>query len=408
MKNSYFLLFILYSSILYSQSIYEPINNTDVYDFIERLSQEGYVEFFKDITPVSKLTLAEKLLYVKLKEAELSENELERLSYYLNEFSFEVKYLNKDSLTVSSFFSSGKNDRFNFYKFYSPLFTLTADLILGVNYNFPKKIYHQFTGAQIYGRISDNWGYYFNYRDNLESGINLDRSKSFTPMTGVILAKWSEKEVQYSETRGGISYGWKWGSLTAAKDFIHIGSSSQSLNEGHASVILSDKAPSFPYFRLEIAPTYWFRYDFIHGWLNSNLIDSTTYMPTGVTITGKRESVSYSSLPKYYVGHSISISPSENLWLTLGESIIYGRNIEYMYFLPIFLRLADHYKSKTGADTGDNAQIFFNASYIWQAIASKLYLTLYIDELSPESLFSGGKNAQVYAVTLGGNSLIHY
>ena len=53
-----------------------------------------------------------------------------------------------------------------------------------------------------------------------------------------------------------------------------------------------------------------------------------------------------------------------------------------------------------GADTGDNAQIFFNTSYIWQAIKSKLYFSLYIDELSPESLLSGGNNAQVYAANV--------
>ncbi len=54
-----------------------------------------------------------------------------------------------------------------------------------------------------------------------------------------------------------------------------------------------------------------------------------------------------------------------------------------------------------GGDTGDNAQIFFNTSYRWEEIKSKFYLSLYIDEFSPESIFSNGDNAQVYAVTLG-------
>jgi len=55
-----------------------------------------------------------------------------------------------------------------------------------------------------------------------------------------------------------------------------------------------------------------------------------------------------------------------------------------------------------GTDTGDNAQLYFNTSYRWKEIKSKFYLSLYVDELSPESFFTGGNNAQVYAISLGG------
>ena len=395
LKLSFFCL-IIFNFSIYSQSIYEPVYNNDIYNFIDGLSHRGLIEFFNDIRPVSRLNIADKLLSVKVIKDKLSETENERLNFYMKEYSFEVKYLNKDTSTISSFFSSSKKERFNFYKFYSRIFTLVADPVLGLTYDLSKKIYHQFNGIQLYGRISDNWGYYFNYRDNLERGDNLDRRKSFSPIIGVIVSKSASNRIEYSETRGGISYGWKWGMLTAAKDFIHIGSSSQS------SVILSDKAPSFPYIRLEVSPVDWFRYDFIHGWLNSDLIDSSTIRYTGVTSTYENRSVTYSSIPKYYVGHSISVSPFNNWWLTIGESIIYGNQIKYIYFLPVFLRLADHYNSMSGGEKGDNAQIFFNTSYIWQAIKSKLYFSLYIDELSPESLFSGGNNAQVYAATFGG------
>ena len=118
--------------------------------------------------------------------------------------------------------------------------------------------------------------------------------------------------------------------LTAAKDFIHIGSSSQS------SVILSDKAPSFPYIRFEVSPVAWFRYDFIHGWLNSDLIDSSSIRYTGVTSTYENSSLAYSSLSKYYAGHSISVRPFNNWWLTLGESIIYGDQLNIFIFFLSF------------------------------------------------------------------------
>lgn len=406
---------ILISSFLYSQSIYESVYNNDIYNFMERLSDKGFIGLFNDICPLPRLNIAAKLLSVNEQRDKLLETDKERLNFYLKEYSFEVRYLNRDSSVVSEFFNcetggvsskeygvgslkyAGSGERFNFYKFYSPLFTLTADPILGISYDFSKKYYHQFSGVQIYGRVSDNWGYYFNYRDNLESGDNLDRTKFFSNETGVITSKSSAKKIEYSETRGGISYGWKWGMITAAKDFIHIGSSSQS------SVILSEKAPSYPFFRLEISPVDWFRYNFVHGWLNSGLIDSSSIRYTGVTSTYENRSIAYSSIPKYYAGHSLSFQPFHNWWLTLGESMTYSDKIEYVYFLPVFLRLADHYLTMNGGDSGGNAQIYFNTSYIWQAIQSKLYFTLYVDEMSPESLLSGGNNAQVYAVTLGGN-----
>lgn len=383
---------------MFSQSIPEPVYNTDIYNFIERLSNRGFFELFNDIKPITRLTITEKLLTVNQQREKLSEADRNRLDFYLSEYSLERKFLEKDTTIISSFVNKPDNDRFNFYKFYSPFFTFTADPVLGVRYDFSKKIYHHFNGLKMHGRIGDNWGYYFNYRDNLEKGYNLDRQKLFSPATGVIISKNSNKSFEYSETRGGISYGWKWGMITAAKDFVQIGSSSQ------ASIILSNKAPSFPYLRLEVSPVEWFRYDFIHGWLNSDLIDSTTIRPTGVILNNSgKEILAYSSLPKYYVGHSISFRPFNSLWFTLGESIIYSGNVEYIYFLPLFLRLADHYISKNGADSGGNAQIFFNSSYTWQEIKSKLYFSLYIDELSLQSLFSGGNNPQVYAVTLGGN-----
>ncbi len=194
----------------------------------------------------------------------------------------------------------------------------------------------------------------------MERGDNLDFRKPFSPETGVIISKSSLNKIEYSETRGGLTLGWDWGEFTMAKDFINIGSSYQS------PVILSSKAPSFPFIRLDIHPVKWFRYNFIHAWLNSDLVDSNSIRYTGVTSTLIDRSLSYSSRQKFYVSHSLSFQPIDNWWLTLGESMIYSDQLEFIYFLPVFFRLADHYNSMGGGDTGDNAQIFFNTSYRWQ------------------------------------------
>ena len=389
------LIFFVCSINLFSQSTDEPVYNREIYFFIDNQALRGNIEIFDAIRPYSRLTIAEKLIELTNKIPALTNTEKQQLDFYKKEYAFEVKFIQKDTTVVNEFFKFGLADRFKLFKYYDSNFTFDADPVLGLGYDFIKKNYHQYSGIKFKGRISNFLGFYFDYRDNLERGNNLDYRKYFSPETGVIISKSSTNKIEYSETRGGLTFGWQWGEITMAKDFMNIGSSYQS------PVILSSKAPSFPFIRLDIHPVKWFRYNFIHAWLNSDLIDSSTIRYTGVTSTLLDRSLSYSRRQKFYVGHSLSFQPFENWWLTLGESIIYSDQLEIIYFLPVFFRLADHYNSMGGGDTGDNAQIFFNTSYRWTDIKSKFYFSLYIDELSPESIFSGGDNAQVYAVTLG-------
>lgn len=390
------LLFLVFLSSLLAQSNDEPVYNQEIYFFIDNQSLKGNIKIFDAIRPYSRLIIAEKLIELTNNVSALSNTEKEQLDFYKKEYAFEIKFIEKDTITINEFFEFGSVDRFKLFKYYDNYFTFDADPVFGLSYDFVKKNYHQYGGIKFKGRISDFAGFYFDYRDNLERGDNFDFRKSFSPETGVIIAKSGTNKSEYSETRGGLTFGWHWGEATLAKDFINVGSSYQS------SVIFSSKAPSIPFIRVDVHPVKWFQYNFIHAWLNSDLIDSNSIRYTGVTSTVLDRSLSYSRRSKYYVGHSLSFQPLDNWWLTLGESIIYSDQLEFIYFLPVFYRLADHYNSKGGGDTGDNAQIFFNTSYRWEEIKSKFYLSLYIDELSPESLFSGGDNAQVYAVTLGG------
>ncbi len=390
------LLFLVFLSSLLAQSTDEPVYNQEIYFFIDNHSLKGNIKIFDAIRPYSRLIIAEKLIELTNNVSALSNTEKEQLDFYKKEYAFEIKFIEKDTITINEFFEFGSVDRFKLFKYYDNNFTFDADPVFGLSYDFVKKNYHQYGGIKFKGRISDFVGFYFDYRDNYEQGDNFDFRKLFSPATGVIFSKIGSNNIEYSETRGGLTFGWQWGEFSMAKDFINFGSSYQS------SVILSSKAPTFPFIRLDIHPVKWFKYNLIHAWLNSDLIDSNSIRYTGVTSTVLDRSLSYSRRSKYYVGHSLSFQPLDNWWLTLGESIIYSDQLEFIYFLPVFYRLADHYNSKGGGDTGDNAQIFFNSSYRWEEIKSKFYLSLYIDELSPESFFSGGNNAQVYAVTLGG------
>jgi hypothetical protein len=73
----------------------------------------------------------------------------------------------------------------------------------------------------------------------------------------------------FSDSKGGISlYTW-WGSIGLIKDNIVWGDSYNSSN------IISGRAPSFPMLTLNLKPVRWLEFNYIHGWLVSNVIDSS-------------------------------------------------------------------------------------------------------------------------------------
>ncbi len=157
----FFLFLLLLSSSLYSQTIYEPVYNQDIYFFIDNQASKGNIKIFDDIRPYTRLTIAEKLLELSNKTSELTGTEKEQLDFFKREYAFEIKYLEKDTTVVNEFFKFGTTGRFKLFKYYDSDFTFDADPILGVSYDFVKKNYHQYSGIKFKGRISDFVGLLF-------------------------------------------------------------------------------------------------------------------------------------------------------------------------------------------------------------------------------------------------------
>ena len=295
-------------------------------------------------------------------------------------------------LPRTEFFTSGETERFRLFNYRDSSFTFNLDPILGIQIGseWNSGYSHRWNGLELFGYVDDNWGYSLDFRDNLESGDNIDDKKINVPVTGINLSKEADNSIQYSVVNAQVNYSWNTGNLSFGKYAVNIG------NGRAGQIINSSKAPTYPLLRLDFRPVHWLNFIYFHGFLKSDIPDSSTYRSTSVE---GRESIS--DIPKFIASHMLSFYIGDDISLSIGESIIYSENVEPIYLIPVmFFRLADHYLSSQGSDTGDNAQFFADASYRISPINSKVYGSVFIDELSIEKVVEG-ENLSSIGYTLG-------
>jgi hypothetical protein len=384
--------FLILTSVSFSQVVHEPLPHRDIYAFLENQSLKELIKFKGEIKPVPRILIAAHLKELHERRELLSSLEVETLNFFIEEYGKELRTLGmkiNDTGEELTYFRKNRYGRIHAFYYEDNFFTLKADPVAG--YNIGSDNYkHRWGGLQLSGYIGENIGFNLNFRDYGEFGDLIDEEKLFTHSTGVIVGKRINNGIEYSEVRGNVSASWNWGAFTLGKDFMEWG------NGRGGQLILSTKAPSFPFIRLDVSPVEWLRFTYIHGWLNSGLIDSSSIRHTSVEFRP-----TYDDIPKFIAAHIVSFDLFSNLTLSLGESIIYSDKIEPIYLIPVmFFRLADHYLGNNESNTGDNAQIFADASYILHPLRTKLYGTLFIDEMSVYSLLEGSRH-YIIGYTLG-------
>jgi len=390
--------FLLLSFPDYAQTVYEPLSSS-VYGFLERMDLKGNIVIHDEVKPFSRTYIAGKLRELENNRNALSAIDKDELEFYRKEYAIDLYTLMREPLPAQlSIFHKDVNGRFRALTFTHSLslFTFMADPILKYSVSDIKGdfISHLQNGARAYGYISDNIGFSVNYSDNTESGPYLDYTKNFTPVPGIVHTVTSiggVQNLQYDEVNADISIDWKWGTFTFAKDYLNWGSGV------NGQIILSDKAPSFPFIRLDISPVNWLRFTYIHGWLHSGILDSTTLRSTSVP--GRNN---FLEVPKFIAAHLLSFDLSRKLTFSIGESIVYSDRIEPVYLIPVmFFRAADHYLQKDSSNSGSNAQMFANVYYKIPRLKIQLYSSLFIDELSITSLLKGENGPSAVAYTFG-------
>ena len=250
-------------------------------------------------------------------------------------------------------------------------------------------VMHRWYGAEIRADIVDHVAVWGSIRDHSYSGEHLDeayfKSVGQSKRQGALLSQPGflnnlpggryhamSYGGDYGEIRAGIkAYSW-WGSIGLVKDNLQWGDSYNS------SIIISNRAPSFPMIELKLNPCKWFRLDYIHGWLVSEEKDSTSYYIESNPITGIDKKL-YNNARKYIAANMLTFTLIKGLNLSVGSSIIYGNsNLFAAMSLPIsFFNSVDYQM----AGSNDNSQIFLNIS-TRNLKHTHFYASVFVDEFN--------------------------
>ena len=386
------LIFIVFavSRFAFPQIVYEHISYSNIYEFLDEMANAKIIELNSLIKPYSRKAISEKLILVNTKydngECRLNKRQSKDLAFYIKAYAPEINansiLLTKPMLNLnkSKTLLFGSNPPGLFYK--DSTFTFAIQPILGMSYMYNENggVTHTWGGASMFGYIGKNLAFYTNLRDNNESKL-LIKPEYFNQLQGVPVKNFGEDGVDYTEARGGLMYSWKWGAVGIVKEHVQWGTGYNGTN------IQSGRTPSFAQIKLELHPIRWFEFNYYHGWLVSEVIDSSRSYYTNNTF----RAVFYQ---KYKAANMFTFYPIKHLNISFGNSIIYsdvgGGGPHLAYLIPfLFYKSVDITISGYEKDgyASNNNQFFINISS--RNIKNlHLYFSLFADDISTRYFFN--------------------
>jgi len=361
-----------------AQYVPEHISYTKIYDFIDELATDGVIELTSVTKPYSREYIAKKLLEAQEQEMALNRRQQQELKFYLSVYALEINQLpqtkwailERENVVITTLQPAIYYKDTLFRAYMAPLLGMQVWAKSG------ETVTQRWYGAEFQGMIGKNWSIYGSLRDISVQGELLSRPSYLNNLPGYEY-KESHREDgggDYSDSRGGIAYSNHWVSFGLIKDNVVWG------DNYHGSNMLSGRAPSFPMLKLQLKPVKWFQLDYFHGWLVSNVIDSTYYSieDSQVGATSK----SYGRANKFMAANMLTFIPVRNLNISIGNAIIYpDRNVQPVYFIPIaFYKSASHTLTKGSRAENGNSALFFNLSSR-NIKHLHLYTSVFVDEI---------------------------
>ena len=386
----YILVFLLCSFLFVpveAQRIPQALEYTEIYDFIEELTNDGIVCANEAIKPYTRDYIAGMLKEAQSKDSLLTRRQRDDLQFYMQDYALELDTLPVYSSYGHRHITQWITEVSNLSLADPSLHILTKDKvfkmrvrpILGMDltYNRHGLLMHRWYGADIQMDIAKHLSIWGSLRDNSWSGQGIDGSRVTKPTYLNNLPGVQYKEASYggdfSDSRGGVSlYAW-WGSIGIQRERIQWGDAQ------HCSNILSGHNPAVPMVTLQLTPCKWFQFDYFHAWLVSNVIDSTNYY-----IEKDREGVlqrEYRPANKFMAANMFTFMPIKYVQFSFGNSIVYAeRNVQAAYFIPFaFYKSLDHLLTKGLGVENQNSQAFATIS-IRPTDHLRLYGSFFLDE----------------------------
>lgn len=391
------LILILLNQLTYSnlkaQIIWEN-PKLPVHNFLSRQAQKGNINITDFILPLSRKEISQQLIVLKDSAHQLSDIEKKELSFYLREYT-EFNPVKADS---STFLKKDQHGRWRFLTIDDGNFVLRGEPVIGMESTFGqgKAILKNSGGLQFWGHINRNISFQAYFTEINEFGNGIDSLKQFSNETGVVKTQNIDPKsrmLNYSNFRGSITY-------DIGKASVSLGSDQLQWGYGeNGRMVMSDKAPSYPFIRLDYQPLKWVKFHYAHNWLQSAIIDSARTYNKGNQIYGTERELYVS---KFMATHSLNFFPITGLALSLGESIVYSDKLNVGYMIPImYFKAFDRSSSRYNINSGSNSQFFFQASSRNHLRGTHFYTTLFIDEIRMSEVFNSQKSRNQIGFNVG-------
>ena len=362
---------------IFAQDVPVSFRNEAIYDFLDELANNGYITINSAVKPFTNSFILQSLNKAEKIRDQLSPRQQKELDFYLRQYQF-IGVKGKNSYTDSKKGNVISRDPYLNLGFLPPglhykdsSFTFSIRPIWGIReyVGGSRDVMYTWGGAEAWGSIG-NISIYANLRDNYQTEI-LSKPTYFTQSEGGNYKSdvTNPKGGDYSEMRGGVVWGWKWGSLGLVKDQIQWGTNY------HGATIFSGRTPSFAMVKLYMKPVEWFELNYYHGWLVSEVVDSSR---SYTTTNGDFRTV---FRDKYIAANIMTFLPVRGISFSLGNSIIYSDiKVQPAFLIPVmFFKSIDHTLNHDVEN--ENSQMFFDLS-VRRIKNLHLYSTIFFDEFS--------------------------
>lgn len=362
-----------------AQVVFEPVQNS-VYAFLDEMAAEGHIRINTFARPFARHFIAAQLDSLSAKKELLNNRQRFELNFYLRDYGKEL------------------NDGMDWDRRRDALYRADSTFKLTVNPIFGGSLMLNENGTRVHRKIGGEFwatggklGMYGSLRDNTVTHA-LALPQYLTPLEGqnykTIVA--DNERNDYNEAMGGVTYQWKWGDVGLIKDRIIWGNAQRQAN------IFSGRAPSYAMVSLRLYPYKWLDFQYIHGWLVSEQLDSAR---TYLTPNGNRRVQTNKNIAANY----LTIKTKWNIDFTAGNSIIYSDDgFQPAFLIPfMFFKSVDHTYSGTGSnELGQNAQMFFDVS-VRSLRKIHFYGSLFMDELNIGNLWDDNLHTNIWSVKGG-------